>query len=105
MVWRGPAAPAKPSIDRLLLLSNGLLGFQLPGAVVGGVLDVGGIADGVALLIESDVAGHAVVGDAGQRSLDSGGIGGAGGLQPMAVTAAMVSLPPLLVRASGFSLM
>ena len=45
------------------------------------MLDVGGVADGVALLIKGDVAGHAVVGHTGQGSLDGGGVGGAGSLQ------------------------
>ena len=45
------------------------------------MFDVGGVADGVALLVKGDVAGHAVVGHARQSGLDRGGIGGAGRLQ------------------------
>src|SRR5699024_7601489 len=53
----------------------------LPSAVVGGVLDVGGVTHGIAVgVVKGDVAGHAVILHIPQSGLDGGGIHGIGGL-------------------------
>ena len=63
-------------------LGNALDLHEVPDIVAGvGLLDEGGVADGVTDVIEGDLAGHAGVGHAGQRGQNVGRIGGAGGLQ------------------------
>ena len=44
------------------------------------MLDVGGVADGVADVVKGDGAGYASVGHAAQSGLDGGGVGGVGSL-------------------------
>ena len=62
----------------------GLLdGLQLPSTGVGGVLDIGSVADGVAVGVKGDVAGDASIGHIGQRVFDGGRIGGTGGFDSL----------------------